>query len=121
MLLLYLRWHYIGALKELILAWKNFLWFGLRFFSVPLLLRTYFSYWKQFHRPYRSRGFDPQELLRVFGENLFSRVIGAFVRTFFLAGALLFELFVVGAGAVIIALWIIFPFLIAAGLLYPFL
>ena len=121
MFLLYLRWHYIDILREIVRAWRTFLWFGIHFFSVPTLVRTYFSYWKRFYRPYRSRGFDPQEMLKVMGENTFSRIVGAFIRSLILGVAFVVEIFIFAAGALVIAGWIILPALIIAGLLYPFL
>lgn len=117
----YLRWHYVDILKELVVAWGNFLWFGMHYFSVPVLLKTFFSYWKQLHRPYLARGFDMQESLKVLGENIFSRVIGATVRLVVLVVAFTVEIFIFGAGIVGITIWSFLPFLIVWGLLYPFI
>jgi hypothetical protein len=93
----------------------------MHYFSVPVLLRTFFSYWKQLYRPYRARGFDLQESLKVLGENIFSRIIGALVRSVILTAALAVEIIILGAGVVIVAAWFMLPFFIVWGLVYPFI
>jgi hypothetical protein len=59
-------------------------------------------------------GFDAQ--MRAFGDRLFSRVFGAFIRTLFILIGL-FAAFLVGLiGAVQLVLWPLLPFLPVVGL-----
>lgn len=115
----YLIWHFFDVPKEILKGWKNFLWFSSNYFSIPLLLKTFFSHWRRLAEPY-GKGFSPSRYITVFVGNIMSRVIGAILRSFFIIAGLLLEIFVFLGGLVIFLGWFILPILLIAGLVFGF-
>ena len=76
-------------------------------FSVPILLKTWFSPWKQIQTPASLHHFF-QSLI----DNSISRIIGAIIRTFVLLAALILLLVIVLGGLAMLILWPFFPLLI---------
>ena len=111
----YIGWHYFEMPKNIWRGWRNFLEFGLNYFSTLLLLRTLFSPWRRYRYDY-PRGFDPGAWFNTFTFNLMSRGIGSVMRVVLICVGLLAELFIFAAGAVVFALWILMPAIIVASL-----
>ena len=107
-------WHFYYAPKEILKAWGNFLVFNLRYFSVGILLKTFFSHFRHLREPY-GRGFDIKRYSMVFIGNILSRVIGAFVRTIIILTGFIAEVFVLVVGFIVLVIWILAPFLIIIG------
>ena len=78
-----LVWQFFDVPKAILIAWKNFLLFNLNYFSIPLLLRTYFSHWHKYSYSYE-KVFEFWKNIEVFVFNMMSRIIGAILRTFFI-------------------------------------
>ncbi|HEX5455910.1 MAG TPA: hypothetical protein VFW77_00940 [Candidatus Saccharimonadales bacterium] len=76
-------------------------------FSVPILLKTWFSPWKQIQTPSSLHHFF-QSLI----DNSISRLIGAIVRTFVLLTAFILTFVVLFGGLAMLILWPFFPLLI---------
>lgn len=76
-------------------------------FSVPILLKTWFSPWKQIQTQSSFRNFFQAAI-----DNLVSRLIGAVVRTFMLLAALFLTFGLVAGGFVLMIVWPVFPLLI---------
>jgi hypothetical protein len=74
-------------------------------FAVRVLIRTWFSPWKQITSPSSFRNFFQAAV-----DNTISRVIGGFVRTIMLVIALLWAIFVIASGFVFIIVWPFLPF-----------
>ena len=104
----YLSWHFFDVPKEIIKAWKNFLSFGLNYFSIPLLLKTLFSPWRKYTWVY-PRGFDLGKYLEVVCSNLISRVLGLILRIFLIIIGLLVEIFIILFGFLVFLGWLILP------------
>jgi hypothetical protein len=112
----YLVWHFFDLSKEIIKAWKNFLLFNLNYFSIFLLLKTFFSPWRKYQWSY-GRGFDPKRYLEAFFSNSISRILGAIIRSFLIVIGLLAELFIFLVGLFIFLAWLFLPFLIIISLI----
>jgi len=110
-----LAWHFYDAPKEILKAWGNFLVFVLRYFSIGILLKTFFSHFRHLREPY-GRGFDIKKYSMVFIGNIISRIIGAFVRTIIILTGLITEIFVFLLGFIILIAWLLAPFLIIIGI-----
>src|SRR4030042_2000543 len=54
---IWVSWYFVEMPREILKAWKNFLRFNFNFFSIPLLIKTLFSYWKRYYWV-RGRGFN---------------------------------------------------------------
>jgi len=113
---LWVQWYFYEVPREILSGWKNFLSFGLNFFSIPLLLKTLFSHWKRYHWA-RSRGFDIGEYFSVLFSNLMSRFIGAMARSFLILVGLIFEFFIFLSGSIIFLGWFILPIILILGTL----
>lgn len=76
-------------------------------FSVPILLKTWFSPWKQIQTPSSLRNFFQAAI-----DNLISRLIGALIRTFMLITAIIMMAGIAVFGLLSLLLWPVFPFFI---------
>lgn len=113
----YWKWHYFDQPKILLKAWRNFLVFGINFFSIPLLLKTFFSPWHRYYVSY-GRGFDFKVWAEAIFSNLIFRVLGAIVRVVVIVLGLLFEIFVFLAGLIIFLGWLVLPFALFFGFVF---
>ena len=113
----YLIWHFFDVPKEILKAWKNFLFFNLNYFSVFLLLKTFFSHWRKYRWSY-GRGFDVKVYIETFFSNFISRILGAIVRSFFIFSGLLIEVFIFLAGFVILFAWLFLPIFLITSLIF---
>ena len=73
----YLLWHYTTAWADVARVYSNFAWFLFHFFSIPTLLRTFFSPWKRLHE---SRKGSEGGALGAFLLNSITRLVGAVIR-----------------------------------------
>jgi len=115
----YLVWQFIDSPRAILKAWKNFLFFNLNYFSIPTLLRTFFSHWKRYSYSY-GKSFNIGRYFEAFTFNAMSRVIGAILRTFVIIIGLIVEVILFLAGAIIVLGWIFLPFILIYGLIYGF-
>ena len=113
----YLSWQFWEVPKNILLGWKNFLKFGLNYFSIFLLLKTLFSPWRRYTWAY-PRGFDIGKYLEVFISNLISRILGLILRVFLIIIGTLTEIFIIFAGLAVFLAWLILPILLIAGLIF---
>lgn len=118
-LIQYLFWQFFEVPKEILKAWRNFLKFYLNYFSIPLLFKTLFSYWRRY-RWFYPRGLRIGKYLEVFFSNLFSRFLGAVMRIILIFIGLLVEIFLIFAGIIIFLGWLILPILLILGLISGF-
>lgn len=107
----YLFWHYTEALKNILVIWRNYLIFFYHYFSISLLLSTLFHPWKRQYLAKTRPGFSLEEWATRITFNLFSKFIGALVRTATIFIWLLVECFVLILGALLLPIWILTPFL----------
>ncbi len=112
-IVMWLKWHFYEMPQFLFSAWKNYIFFVSNFFSVPLLLSTFFSPWRRYAWRY-PRGFDIGEYYKVFISNLFSRVIGAMMRFVLIIFGIIAQILVIVAGFIIILFWVLMPFIVIA-------
>jgi len=107
----YLSWHFFDVPKKILKAFKNILLFNLEYFSIFLLLKTFFSHWRRYSFAY-PRGFDIKVYAGVFFSNLISRVLGAVVRTFLIVLGILVEILILLLGGIVFLGWFFFPFIL---------
>lgn len=112
-----LIWQFFDVPMGIIRGWKNFLSFGLNYFSVPTLLRTYFSYWRKYHSSYGNT-FEVWKNLETFIFNSMSRIIGAILRTFFIIFGIILEILIFIVGLLVFVIWIVLPVILLLGLLF---
>ncbi len=120
LLLLFYDWYFIKIPKKILLIFKNLLKFGNYFFSITLLLKTYFSHWHGYRWVYTSRGIDIWQFFEVRFSNLISRTLGAFIRTFVILFGLLFEIFVLILAPTVLIFWLFLPLISIITFFYGF-
>jgi hypothetical protein len=113
----WLIWQFFDIPKNILKAWKNFLKFNLNYFSVPLLLKTFFSHWRRYKWSY-GKGFYPGRYLEAFFSNMISRTLGTIIRSCLIFIGFLVEVFILLVGIVVFFGWLILPFLLLAGLIF---
>jgi len=116
-LIQYFVWHFFDQSKAILKAWKNFLLFNLNYFSTPVLIKTFFSHWRQY-KWYYPRGLDIPVYLEVFFSNLISRVLGAIMRAVLILIGIFLEILIIFAGLIIFFGWIFLPALLIFGLIF---
>lgn len=112
-----LVWQYSDVPKAILNGWRNFLVFNLNYFSLPILLKTFFSHWRRYRYSYR-KTFEIWENIEVFVFNMMSRIIGAILRTFLIILGLIIEVLIVFIGFIVFFIWLILPVLLLAGLIF---
>lgn len=113
----YLVWHFWDTPKGILRGWQNCLKFNLNHWSVPLLLRTWFSPWRRYQYSY-GKGFGFAKYFEVFTFNIISRVMGAIMRSVLIGIGLFMEVLVFLAGAAVFLTWLVLPFLLFFGFIY---
>lgn len=105
----YFAWHYTRAFRDMYVAWGNMSFAVLNFFSVPLLLRTFFSPWKRMEDTPREG--DVEDFFGSLLVNLLSRLVGVFIR-FWLILMGLFALIGMVCGVMFATVvWLLAPFI----------
>ncbi|KPJ54843.1 hypothetical protein AMJ47_03290 [Parcubacteria bacterium DG_72] len=115
----FFAWYYIDTVSGLLKAWKNFLLFNMEYFSIPTLLKTFFSHWHRYYSPYGNI-FDFWKNFESLVFNLMSRIIGAMLRTILIVIGIVLEIFILIAGLAILFVWIVMPGLLVGGFLFGF-
>ncbi len=110
-------WQFFEMPKVLLNVWNNYLIFATNIFSLPLLLKTFFSPWRRYKWRY-PKGFALGEFFSTLVSNIFSRFMGALMRIFLIIAGILFQIFVLIGGAVVFIAWFLAPFIIITGLIF---
>lgn len=113
--LVFWKWYYSEAVKNVLTAWRNFVIFALNYFSITLLFRTLFAPWKR-DITRKPRGLDIKKIFDYLAFNLISRGLGFLVRVITILIGIVFLILVAAAGAIFFALWLVMP-LVLLGLL----
>lgn len=116
---MWLLWRFYEMPRFLFSVWRNYILFGLDYFSVGLLLKTLFAPWRRYKWFY-PKGFDVKEFFNTLVSNTFSRILGALCRIVLVVAGLLAEVFIFVAGIVAIILWLLIPFIIIGSILLFF-
>lgn len=103
------RWYYGEAIKDVLTGWKNYIIFSLNYFSIPLLLRTILAPWKR-DITKKPRGLDVKKIFEYIAFNLISRGIGFLVRFFTIIFGIVFFILVLVFGFIFFVVWLILPF-----------
>ena len=115
----YLEWQFYDTPRGILRAWVNCLRFNLNYWSVPLLIKSFFSHWRRYRYSY-GRGFDFKRYFEVFTFNMISRTLGAILRSIFIILGLLTEILVIPAGLIVFLSWLFLPILLILGIILGF-
>jgi hypothetical protein len=109
----YVRWHYSRAFIDLKNLLLNFISFIYNFFSITRLFGSLFSPWHRFSDSYGKQ----ESFLETFVFNSVMRVVGAFVRLFFIILGIFALIMISILSVFIFIVWFTLPFII----IYAFL
>lgn len=115
----FIYWYLIDVPKQILRAWKNFLKFNLEYFSIPLLLKTFFSHWRRYEWVY-PKGFRMGKYIEIFFSNIISRVLGMLMRIILISTGIIIEILIFFIGGIILIGWFILPILLFIGLGFGF-
>lgn len=118
-ILQFLIWYLIDKPKAILRAWKNLLIFNLNYFSIPLLLKTFFSPWRKYRWSY-GRGFDFKIYLEAFASNAIMRALGALLRFFLIFLGIILEFFIILIGIGVLIIWFLLPLILIGFLIIGF-
>lgn len=114
----YIVWHYSKAIRELCNILLNFIWFFYNFFSIPLLLKTFFTPFKRLDEKAEG-GLNISVWFEAFVVTNLMRLVGILLRTILIFLGALMILLTVLCGAIVLVTWILAPafllFLISFG------
>lgn len=113
----YLSWQFLEMPRNILMAWGNFLKFNLNYFSIPLLLKTFFSPWRRYKVSY-GKGFDIGGYFNAFISNLIFRILGAILRSVLIIIGLLVEAFIIFVGIIVFFGWLVLPAILIVGLVF---
>lgn len=107
----YLLWHYTRAFNEIFHVWLNFIWFTIHFFSLPLLLRSWFAPWKRMTED-RGDTWSLEDFASYIIINILSRLFGFIARGLIIIIGLIALLLTSITGFLIYLLWAVAPTLL---------
>ncbi len=108
----YIEWHFTVAVREVFDLWKNLVWFGYHFFSIPLLMKTLF---RPIFRVHESAPPGTGINIELFFENLtinlIARIVGFFLRVVLIFCGAFYQLIMLLLAPVLFFAWLAMPFL----------
>jgi hypothetical protein len=104
----YLGWHYTLAIKDFAANAGHLLRFIYHFFSLPILLKTFFAPWRRLGEQYR-KVFDPGAWFETFILNTLMRLLGMFFRFWLILIGLATLAAASVAAVIVFLLWLILP------------
>jgi hypothetical protein len=120
LILTWLVWQFYEVPLFLLKAWKNYLAYAESSFSILLLVKTFFSPWRRYNWEY-PKHVDVYQFFLALTSNIFSRFLGAIMRSVLIVVGALFYCATALIGLLILVAWILLPFLVLAGIYSFFL
>lgn len=117
LLISWILWQFFEMPKFLFEIWSNYFSFAFNLFSLPLLIKTFFSPWRKYKWNYPI-GFDIVEFFNTIISNTISRFLGAFMRSILIIFGIGFQFFIAIIGFIILTVWMLFPLIIISGFLF---
>jgi hypothetical protein len=112
----YFSWHYSQGLLDYFRIWKNLVWFLWNFFSIKILLKTFFTPFERLQEKYNG-GLDMESLAASIIVTNLMRLVGMLARSVIIIFGLIVLMTFIIAGFFGIFLWLILPFAIS-GLIF---
>lgn len=108
----YFTWHYGQGFISYFKIWKNLIWFLWNFFSIKILLKTFFTPFQKLKENYAG-GLDIEGWLTSFAITTLMRIVGMISRgIIIILGLIILSVFIV-LGFIGIFIWLTLPFIIS--------
>ena len=112
LVIIYFRWHFETAFRELYEFWRNLMWFGYHFFSIPLLLKTLTRPLYRIHESATpGTGLNVELFFENLTVNIIARVVGFFLRVFLIIIGMMYEICMIVIGPLLFIIWFLLPVL----------
>lgn len=108
----YFIWHYGKAFSQLKLISYNFVTFFFNFFSISILIKSFFSPWRRMGEDYPSQGLDIKQFFTALIINFLMRLVGIFMRTIIILFGLAFIFLLIILIPVAFIFWFFLPIII---------
>jgi len=108
----YFIWHYGRAIRDLTRIYRNLIAFTFNFFSVSVLVNSYFAPWRRMGEDYPEHLIELFAVLSVFLVNSIMRVVGILMRTVIIVFGMVATLLVIVSYPFVLAFWLVLPFLV---------
>ena len=106
----YFIWHYGRAIRDLTKIYRQLIIFVFNFFSVSILVNSYFAPWRRMGEDYPDKSVDPFDYLSTFTVNLIMRCVGIFMRTVVIVMGMVGTILVILSYPLVLLIWLILPF-----------
>lgn len=108
----YAQWHFGIAFQELYELWKNLIWFGYHFFSLPLLFKTLIRPIYRIHESVPpGSGLNIELFFENITVNMIARIVGFFLRMFLILCGILYQSIMLIIGPILFLIWLLIPVL----------
>lgn len=108
----YLVWHYSLAVLQFSRVYKNITVFLYNFFSIPILLKTFFAPWRRMGESYPEDKTQLVEIISSFVVNMIVRMVGVVMRSvIILIGFLTVTIFIIFY-PILLLLWLALPVIV---------
>lgn len=107
----YLSWHYSQGLLDYFRIWKNLIWFLWNFFSIKILIRTFFTPFERLREKYAG-GLDMESFAASILITTLMRVVGMLARTVIIIFGLITLMTFTLVGFFGIFIWLLLPIII---------
>ncbi|MEK9195685.1 MAG: hypothetical protein AAB975_04860, partial [Patescibacteria group bacterium] len=108
----YTTWHFGIAFRELYEFWKNLIWFGYHFFSLPLLFKTLIRPIYRIHESAPAgTGLNVELFFENITVNIIARIVGFFLRIFLILCGMIYQAIILIIGPILFLIWSLFPVL----------
>ena len=106
----YFIWHYGRAIRDLTRIYRGLVCFTFNFFSVSILVNSYFAPWRRLGEDYPEHGVKLFDYFSVFVVNLLMRLMGILMRSVVIIVGMAFTLLVILSYPIVLVIWLILPF-----------
>jgi hypothetical protein len=108
----YFLWHYSQGVFDYFKVWRNLIWFLWNFFSIKILLKTFFTPFKRL-KEYYDGDLNMESLVTSILVTNFMRVVGMVFRSVVIIfGLIILTLFIFG-GLLGMIIWLFLPFILS--------
>ncbi|MFA5736854.1 MAG: hypothetical protein WCX70_00605 [Candidatus Paceibacterota bacterium] len=108
----YFFWHYSIALFRFTLIYRDILFFIKDYFSLSILLKSFFEPWRRMGEAYPEDKFKLKEVLAVFVVNSLMRLVGMIMRSIIIIIGVVSLILIVFLYPILILLWLGLPLII---------
>jgi hypothetical protein len=108
----YFIWHYGRAIGDLTKIYRNLIAFTFNFFSVAILVNSFFAPWRRMGEEYPEHSVDLFGYFSTFMVNIIMRLVGIFMRAIVIVLGMGATMLVILSYPLVLAVWITLPFIV---------